>query len=374
MTARAATLGDVTPRGRDLAIAAVTVAVVVIGVVAEIEGTAGPQPPLVLGVAIGVLAGAVTAWQARPVPVAGAVVVLCAAYHLLGYPGLAPAVALCPVLYSMAATGRGLRSIALAVAVIAVVVPIPLVPPHPVEADWANFGFAAVLLAVVAFGEAARVRRQAAAEQLRAVRLAGEQATRRQVAEDRVEVAREVHDVLAHTITAIAVQAAAAAEALDDRPDDARTALAAVRGATRDAMAELRGTLATLRTEPPPGIDQLPQLEAQVRAAGLAVTLSVTGGPDAPAAVGRTVYRIVQEALTNTMRHAAASRATVTVALGPDTVSVEVTDDGRGGAHTDGHGLCGMRERAAALGGTLEAGARGHGFRVAARLPTGAGA
>ena len=159
----------------------------------------------------------------------------------------------------------------------------------------------------MAFGEATRARRQAAAEQLRAVRLAGEQETRRQIVEDRVAVAREVHDVLAHTITAISVQAAAAAEALDDRPEDARAALAAVRGATRDAMAELRGTLATLRSEPPQGIDQLPQLEAQARAAGLAVTLTVTGGPEAPAPVGRAVYRIVQEALTNTVRHAAAS-------------------------------------------------------------------
>jgi signal transduction histidine kinase len=359
------------PRGKAVAVAALAAAVVAIGVVAEHEGTAGPQPPLALGLAIGVAAGAVTAWRARAVPVAIAVVVLCVAYHLLGFPGLAPAVALYPVLYTMAATGCGLRSIALPVAVIVVVVPIPLVPPQAVAPGWANVGFGASLLAIVAFGEATRARRQAAAEQLRAVRLAGEQETRRQIAEDRVAVAREVHDVLAHTITAISVQAAAAAEALDDRPEDARAALVAVRGATRDAMAELRGTLGTLRNEPSQGIDQLPQLEAQAQAAGLAVTLTVTGGPEAPAPVERAVYRIVQEALTNTVRHAAASRATVTVAIGPDAVAVEVTDDGRGGPHTEGHGLCGMRERAAALGGTLEAGARGHGFRVAARLPTG---
>ncbi len=372
MTVERATLGGVTPmpRGKALAVAVFVVAVVTVGVVVERSGTAGPQPPFALGLAIGVAAGAVTAWRARPVPAAGVIVVLCAAYHVFGFPGLAPAVALYPVLYTMAATGTGLPTIALAVAVIAVVVPMPLVPPQAVPLGWSNVGFGASLLAVLAFGEATRARRQAAAEQLRAVRLAGEQETRRKIAEDRVAVAREVHDVLAHTITAISVQAAAAAEAIDDRPDDARAALAAVRSATRDAMAELRGTLATLRTEPPPGIDQLPQLEAQAEAAGLAVSLMVTGGPDAPAPVGRTVYRIVQEALTNTMRHAAASRATVRVAIEPDVVTVEVTDDGRGGPHSDGHGLCGMRERAAALGGTFEAGARGRGFRVAARLPT----
>ena len=271
MTDRRARLGDVRPmpRGKAVAVAALAAAVVAVGVVAESDGTAWPQPPLALGLAIGVAAGAVTTWRDRAVPVAAAVVVLCVAYHLLGFPGLAPAVALYPVLYTMAATGGGLRSIAVAVAVIAVVVPIPLMPPQAVAPGWANVGFGASLVAVVAFGEATRARRQAAAEQLRAVRLAGEQETRRQIAEDRVAVAREVHDVLAHTITAISVQAAAAGEALDDRPEDARAALAAVRGATREAMAELRSTLGTLRSEPPQGIDQLPQLQAQAQAAGL---------------------------------------------------------------------------------------------------------
>jgi signal transduction histidine kinase len=188
-----------------------------------------------------------------------------------------------------------------------------------------------------------------------------------------------VHDVLAHTITVIAVQAAAATEALDDRPEDAREALGAVRGAAREAMTELRSTLALLRTgpvdpgAPHPGLPQLHQLRQRAEAAGTAVTLTVVGDRSLPPAVERAIFRIVQEALTNTIRHAAASTATVAIDLTGAEVTVEVTDDGTAtdvDAAAGGHGLAGMRERARALGGSLDAGPRPDGgFRVAARLP-----
>ena len=194
-----------------------------------------------------------------------------------------------------------------------------------------------------------------------------------------MRIARELHDVLAHNISLISVQAGVALHLMDDQPEQARTALTAIKQASREALGELRSVLDVLRQadddalprSPTPGLDGLDQLVARAGAAGLPVETVVEGNRRSlPAGVDLASYRIVQEALTNTMRHAAASRATVTVALGPDTVSVEVTDDGRGGAHTDGHGLCGMRERAAALGGTFDAGSRPDGgFRVRARLP-----
>ncbi len=219
-----------------------------------------------------------------------------------------------------------------------------------------------------ALGEAARNRRVAIAE-----------AERRAVGDEHSRIARELHDVIAHSVSVIVVQAAAADDVFDERPDQARAALRSIESAGREALAELRRLLAAVRPEdepagPQPGLDRLGELAEQLRAAGLEVALRREGDAGAlPAGVELSAYRIVQEALTNTLRHAGASRAEVTVRAGGGTLELDVLDDGSGQTRPSdgaGRGIAGMRERAAMLGGTLEAGPRpGGGFRVHASLP-----
>jgi signal transduction histidine kinase len=216
-------------------------------------------------------------------------------------------------------------------------------------------------------------------------------AARRAIADERARIARELHDVVAHNVSLIVVQAVAAEDVFDARPDVARDALHKIEASGRAALAELRRLLETVRpdstdagdeaNEPQPGLDRLDALAASVQAAGLAVVVRREGPKVAlPAGVDLSAYRIVQEALTNTLRHAGATRAEVTVRYGASEVGVEVVDDGGGapaGAPEEGggHGIVGMRERAALVGGTVEVGtAPGGGFRVRAELPLGAGA
>jgi len=203
------------------------------------------------------------------------------------------------------------------------------------------------------------------------------------LADERGRIARELHDVVAHNVSLIVIQAVAAQDVFDSTPDQSRDALAAIEAAGRAALVELRRLLNTVRPDreaggidPQPGLGQLDALVASVRSAGLSVVVRREGRRvDVPAGVDLSAYRIVQEALTNTLRHARASNAAVTVRYTTAAVEVEVTDDGRGagGVAETGQGIVGMRERAALLGGTLEVGGtpRG-GFRVRAALPLGA--
>jgi signal transduction histidine kinase len=215
----------------------------------------------------------------------------------------------------------------------------------------------------------------------RADRLEREQESERAraVAEEQARIARELHDVVAHSVSVMVVQAAAANDVFDTRPDGAREALRAIEATGRGALAELRRLLGAVHdgeTEyaPQPGLDRLDALVAQVRAAGLAVSFSVVGEPrQLSAGVDLSAYRIVQEALTNTLKHANASRAEVSLRYEDEAVDVEVRDDGTGGGNGAGagRGLIGMRERVAAFGGSLEAGpAAAGGFAVKARFPT----
>jgi signal transduction histidine kinase len=203
---------------------------------------------------------------------------------------------------------------------------------------------------------------------------------RRAAAEERARIARELHDVVAHHVSLIVVQAVAADDVFDARPDQAREALRAIESSGRAALAELRRLLGTVRPpaegnghDPQPGLAQLDALVASVRGAGVEVAVHYEGTPvQAPAGVDLSAYRIVQEALTNTLRHARARQAVVTVRYSPAAVEVEVQDDGRGaGSVIDGgHGIVGMQERVALLGGTLQVGSGpGGGFRVRAALP-----
>ncbi len=202
-----------------------------------------------------------------------------------------------------------------------------------------------------------------------------EEAARRRAVEERLRIARELHDSLTHSISVIKVQAGVAAHLARKRGDEVPPALLAIQEASNEAARELRSTLDVLRREDETdgnGLDRLPALLDRARAAGLPVTVNVSGKPRAlPAQVDQTAYRIVQEALTNTARHAGPASASVHLTYGKRTLTVQVDDDGRTARHpTPGLGLIGMRERVSVLGGSLTAEPRAtSGFSVRAELP-----
>jgi signal transduction histidine kinase len=213
------------------------------------------------------------------------------------------------------------------------------------------------------------------------VRARGERrvAERRQaVLEERARIARDLHDVLSHTVSVMVVQAAAAGDVFDSNPEKAREAVRRTEETGRQALAELRGFLHAVRAEgeddgPQPTLADLSRLAETMSEAGIPVTLRREGDGEVPLGVQVSVYRIVQEALTNTLRHARASTAEVLVRIDDSAVRVRITDDGRGVSpgRSGGHGLIGMRERASLLGGTLRSGPRtdAAGFEVEALLP-----
>jgi signal transduction histidine kinase len=242
-----------------------------------------------------------------------------------------------------------------------------------------------------AVGEFVGARRQLNAELLERLKLLEverDQQARIAVAEERSRIARELHDVVAHAVSVMVVQADGASYALQSDPQMAQMALTTISDTGRQALGELRRLLGLMRTEsdsetdrvPQPDTASLPQLAEQVRTAGLPVSLTLRGDlTDLPAGVGLSVYRIVQEALTNSLKHAGGSAsADVFVTRTDDQVDVVVDDDGFGtpreiSGMSGGNGLIGMRERAGVLGGSLEAGPRpGGGWRVHAVLPVGA--
>ncbi|HET6951436.1 MAG TPA: sensor histidine kinase [Acidimicrobiales bacterium] len=260
----------------------------------------------------------------------------------------------------------------------------PYVHDEPWPAWSAVAGIGAWLLVLAAGTELIRSRSERAAQ---AAAARAEEA-RRLASEERLRIAQELHDVLAHNISLISVQSGVALHLLDEHPEQARPALAAINEASRAALGELRSVLDVLRAgasaplQPTAGLAQLDALVERSRATGLEVVVECDGldGVTLPGAVDLAAFRVVQEALTNVVRHAAARRATVRVTRHPGELAVQVDDDGRGAEHPPGapapgrpgRGLVGMRERAAALGGEVEAGPRpGRGYRVRARFPLG---
>jgi len=209
-----------------------------------------------------------------------------------------------------------------------------------------------------------------------------EERARRAVDAERLRIARELHDVVAHTMSTINVQAGVAAHVIDEQPDQAAQALEAIKHASKEALRELRGILNVLRQadehderSPAPRLAQLDELIENTTRAGLPTSVTIHGrvGTVAPT-VDLTAYRIVQESLTNALRHAGPTSARVTLSYTDDELGVEVFDGGRGRVdgtpHGAGHGIAGMRERVEAVGGTLIAGPGPEGgFRVQARLP-----
>ncbi|MEY9936248.1 sensor histidine kinase [Streptacidiphilus sp. MAP5-3] len=250
------------------------------------------------------------------------------------------------------------------------------------------FGVAVVAVTLVlVLGESIHSRLEAErhleqAEQQRRAGLA-----RQAVLEERSRIARELHDVVAHHMSMIAIQAEAAPYKEPGLPEQTRRTLAAIREASTTALTEMRRVIGLLREEdegaeraPQPGIDSIPDMVRAARQAGMQVDLTLTGGPErTPGVVDVSAYRIVQEALSNAGRHAPGARVAIEVHRTRSGVRVDVADDGRTVARADaappggngGHGLTGMRERAALLGGTLRAGPRADGgFEVSAELPT----
>lgn len=251
----------------------------------------------------------------------------------------------------------------------------------------AALAIAAWLLVALAGAEGVRSRRERFAE----VRRARELQARGKADEERLRIAQELHDVLAHNISLINVQSGVALHLMDEKPEQARIALTAINEASADALREVRSVLGVLRSTdeqapraPTAGLDRLDELVTRTTAAGVAVTLEVHGARrPLPASIDLAAFRIVQEALTNIVRHAGAGAATVELTYDADGLTVQVDDDGYGpgasGARRGvpaldgeggGNGLPGMRERAVALGGTFDAGPRSDGgFQVRARIP-----
>jgi signal transduction histidine kinase len=242
-------------------------------------------------------------------------------------------------------------------------------------------GIALMLVAAWVIGDNLGTRRAyTRALEERAERLEREQEAERAraVAEEQARIARELHDVIAHNVSVMVVQAAAANDVFDTRPERAREALHAIEATGRTALGELRTLLGAVRDDgadyaPQPGLERLDELVTQVRAAGLDVSVTVEGTPRAvPSGIDLSAYRVVQEALTNTLKHAGARHARVSLRYGEHELGVDVRDDGTNVANGDGggHGLLGMRERVATFGGSLDAGpAPEGGFEVAARFP-----
>ena len=320
-----------------------------------------------------------------------AVTVACGlAYAARAYPEGPSQVAVYPALWTVALTvPRRLAWLAATGAAVAVAT-AELLLYDETMVDGEPLYVAVTVFAAMWWGEAVRVRRAYVAELRdraeRAERTREEEA-RRRVTEERLRIARELHDVVSHTIGLISVQAGVAAHLLGRRPDKAAESLAAIRQASDEALGELHAMLGVLRERdgdagraplaPAPGLAELDALVAQAAGAGVEVAVAVEGAPRRlPPAVDLACYRVVQESLTNVVRHAGASRAEITVTHHDGEVVVEILDDGAApsgnGAVGTGQGIPGMRERARALGGRLEAGPRPEGgFRVQASLPVG---
>ena len=325
--------------------------------------------------------------RTHPVAALAGTVIPAFAYDLLNYPGGLCTIAVGVALFAVADAGHPRIGISAIVAVVGgfLGIGVLLGRGHVIDLITALW-FAGWLVASLMLGETTRGRRAYLEEvEGRAVEAerSREDEARRRAREERIRIARELHDVLAHRISMISVQSGVGAHLMDRDPDQARSALIAVNQASKEALQELRATLGLLRQadgpeprSPAPGLAQVEGVMASTSAAGIDVRLEVSGEARLlPTGVDLAAYRIIQESLTNVIRHARAASARIAIVYEPTDVVIQVDDDGRGldgnGPGADGgNGLVGMRERAAALGGELEAGPLAPGgFRVWARLP-----
>jgi signal transduction histidine kinase len=340
------------------------------------EGRAGIDA---LAVALLLVGPAALFWRARaPVVVMVATLAPALAYWALDYPRGPVWLAAIIAFGSAVFMGRRLPAwILLAVAWSGLVFLPHLVGDDSAPTVGKAIGIAVWLFLLGEFAEIARSKRERHLELQRAER----EKARAQAGQERLLIARELHDVLAHNVSLINVQAGVALHLLDEQPERARPALEAIKEASSETLREMRSVLDILRRpgEQPPrspiaGVAGVDELVARTKAAGISVDARVTGSPRGlPASVDLAVYRIVQEALTNVARHAHPGAALVRLAYSDDSVEIVVEDDGLRAVESNGYGgngIAGMRERVAALGGEFSAGPRPDvGFRVRARLP-----
>jgi signal transduction histidine kinase len=327
-------------------------------------------------------AGALALRRRYPVAVLALVFGTTLIYFVLGYASGPIWLALIVAYYTATACGHRLAAVIAGVAGLAIFPWLDYLLRDGSPPSLAGLAaLAAWLLVVLGAGEAVRIRRERAAA---AARIEEEEA-RRRASEERLRMARELHDSLGHYLSLISVQSGVALSLNQELPEQARTSLATVKQASKEALSELRSVLDILRQDgeraprsPTATLARLSDLVAQATAPGLEVRAETEGSVrPLPFGVDLAAYRIVQEALTNVARHAGPATATVRVIYGEDDVTVQVDDDG-GGRTGDlqppasGNGIAGMRERVAALGGELDVGPRpGGGFRVRARFPLG---
>jgi signal transduction histidine kinase len=340
----------------------------------------GPRPAVAALLAVGTLA---TGWVRRApdvvAPVVLAAVLLGPA--LLGVDSNSGLVWFLAMFAALVAAGYGARRPALSLAVaLAFLLVAVLVEKGPSAADvayaWLLGGGCWTAGRVVA---ARTLRARLSEERAALVESEAQWRAAAAVAEERLRLARELHDVVAHGLSVMTLQVGGVRRLLTGEQGDERAALERVERTGREAMDEMRRLLGVLRgpapdragAEPAPGLARLPELLDAAGAAGPAVTATVRGPVrELPAGLDLAAYRIVQEAVTNALRHAGARTVVCTLDYSADAIDLAVTDDGRGGAGPPGHGIVGMRERAALYGGTLEAGPRaGGGFAVRAVLP-----
>ncbi|MFD7874251.1 sensor histidine kinase [Streptomyces sp. NPDC059766] len=350
--------------------------------------TDAARRPDALGWTLLLAAAVPLVWRRRrPLLTLALVVALVAPYHALDNNHVAPTAAEYIALYTVAVTGRPLRTVLTGLTVLTISISVMLtVSTHQALSLLRVSGW---MIAVLFLGVDVRYYRQyvaAIVERAERAERTREEEARRRVAEERLRIARDLHDLLAHSITLIGVQTSVAAHVLATDPDRLdRTAVAQalddIAETCRTARGELRTTLEVLREPdspeargPLPGLHGLPDLAQAARLAGARVELAVRTG-EAPPAVGAAAYRIVQEALTNAVRHGGRDDLTVRVSVddGEGALRVRVSDDGTGaGPGTPGFGLVGMRERARSVGGTVLAGPGADGgFEVTALLPLG---
>jgi signal transduction histidine kinase len=348
-----------------------------------------------LGYVLLTVSGLVLAVRRRwPAPVFITIALASLVYYAIGFTDGPGWIGLFVALYTLTVYGDGRRSLAFAGVGITVLTIGWFAAATDIEPraaiGWVFFRVAASVMAA-ALGESVRSRRVIAAEALERARRAErtrEEEARSRVDAERLRIAREVHDTVAHAIAIINVQAGVTAYTLDKRPERAREALLTIEQTSAQALHEMRAVLGVLRDSdngraPHPGLGQVNELTAMARGAGLDIRLQVT--PPAaplPSAVDHTAYRILQESITNVIRHVGPTRVTVALDYGTDVLEVRVTDEGGLDASGDGagtangslawpgRGIVGMRERCGLLGGELTAGPQPcGGFEVKARLP-----
>lgn len=364
---------------------ALATAVAFLGAAASSPEEAQRSAGLMSVVFAGLLGGALLFRRRWPLGVFVYSLVVITLYMGLDFPAVGLAFPLAASLYTAAAYGRSIPAALVAgVSLLVGLVWRTVVEPEIPLLVGVNMAQESVGLAAALFlGETVRSRRALAREtEARLALLETEQKleAERRVIDERIEIARDLHDVVAHTVAVIGVQANLAADAFGDNPDEARAALGSIQSATKEAMSELRSALDVMRRGeiapllPAQGLEGLADLVATTRAGGLEVELHVDDLDAVPAMVGVAAYRVIQEALTNVLRHSGADRVVVTVERDSEILRASVADNGEGanGVSRSGHGISGMRERVSSLGGRLVAGNRDEGgFEVVAEIPVG---